>query len=152
MGLIKNKGGVGLFQISEKERLFHLLYQPNCNLAISSLFLQPSKKGLSLRFSLGMQEENISGNSIEGRVYWFIVKIVGVLPVPTDRTGIGWWALFYVGIIDSLEDKSMRLVQFKKAFPLTLLGHTFERRAYWLLFCFESYQGISYSHVHTKTK
>ena len=30
---------------------------------------------------------------------------------------------------DSL-DKSMLLVHFKKAFPLTLLEHSFERRAY----------------------
>ena len=39
---------------------------------------------------------------------------------------------------DSLEDKFMLLVHFKKAFPLTLLGHSF----YWLLFHFENYQGI----------
>ena len=32
-------------------------------------------------------------------------------------------------IVDSLEDKPM-LVHFKKAFPLTSLGHSFERRAY----------------------
>ena len=31
---------------------------------------------------------------------------------------------------DSLEDKSMLLVHLKKVFPLTLLGHSFERRAY----------------------
>ena len=43
-----------------------------------------------------------------------------------------------------LEDKSM-LFHFKKAFPLTLLGHSLERRAYWLLFCFKSYHGIPYS-------
>ena len=34
-------------------------------------------------------------------------------------------------------------VHFKKAF--TSLRHSFERRAYWLLLCFESYQGIPYS-------
>ena len=48
--------------------------------------------------------------------------------------------------IDSLEDNSM-LVLFKKVFPLTSLGHLFERRAYYLLLCFESYQGIPYSHT-----
>ena len=36
----------------------------------------------------------------------------------------------YMQVRDSLEDKSMLLVHFKKAFPLTLLGHSFERRAY----------------------
>ena len=54
-GLIKNKGGVGLFQISQKERLFHVLYQPSYNLAMWSPFaplLHPSKKGLSFPFSL----------------------------------------------------------------------------------------------------
>ena len=48
---------------------------------------------------------------------------------------------------DSLEDKSMLLVLFKKAFPLTSLGHSFERRGYYLLLCFENYEGIAYSHT-----
>ena len=55
-GLIKNKEGVGLFQILQKERLFHVLYQPSYNLAMWSPFaslLHPSKKGLSFPFSLG---------------------------------------------------------------------------------------------------
>ena len=54
-GLIKNKGWVVLFQISQKEILFHVSYQPSHNLAmwspIASL-LHPSKKGLSFPFSL----------------------------------------------------------------------------------------------------
>ena len=44
-GLIKNKGG--LFQISQKERLFPLLYQASAlgdDLTMWSLFLHPSKK------------------------------------------------------------------------------------------------------------
>ena len=45
-----------------------------------------------------------------------------------------------------LEDKSM-LFHFKKAFPLTLLGHSFERRTYCLLPCFQRYKCISYSHT-----
>ena len=40
--------------------------------------------------------------------------------------------------IDSLEDKSM-IVLFKKVFSLTSLGHSFKRRAYYLLLYFESY-------------
>ena len=40
-------------------------------------------------------------------------------------------------VIDRLEDKSM-FVHFKKAFPITSLGHSFERRGYCLLLCFES--------------
>ena len=60
------------------------------------------------------------------------------LLVPTGRVGIGWWTV--------LENKSM-LVLFKKGFPLTSLGHPFERRGYYLLLCFESCQGIPYSHT-----
>ena len=43
------------------------LYQPSDKIAMWSLFLHPSKKGLSFPFQFG-QEENISGNSIERRV------------------------------------------------------------------------------------
>ena len=35
------------------------------------------------------QEENISGNSIERRVYLFTLKVARVLPIPTGRVGIG---------------------------------------------------------------
>ena len=69
MGLIKNKGGVGLFQISQKEILFHLLYQPGAlgdNFAMWPPFFHLPKKAFPLQFG---QEENISGTSIEGRVY-----------------------------------------------------------------------------------
>ena len=88
------------------------------------------------------QEESISGNSIERRVYWFILKIGRVLIVPTGRVGLGWWTLIIFKIApsleNSLENKSMLLVHFKKDLPLTLLGHSFDRTAaYWLLFCFE---------------
>ena len=54
-GRVKNKGGAGLFQISQKERHFHVLYQPSYNLAMWSplvSLLHPSKKGLSFPFSL----------------------------------------------------------------------------------------------------
>ena len=45
-----------MFQISQKERLFHVLYQPSYNLAMSHPFaslLHTSKKDLSFPFSLG---------------------------------------------------------------------------------------------------
>ena len=54
-GLTKSKGGVGLFQILKRERLFYLLYQPSAlgdNLTMWSPFLRPSKKGISFPFSL----------------------------------------------------------------------------------------------------
>ena len=43
----KNEGGVGLFQISQKEIFFHLLWQPGIfggNIIMQSPFLHPSKK------------------------------------------------------------------------------------------------------------
>ena len=36
------------------------------------------------------QEENLSGNSTERRVYRLVLIIARVFPVPTGRVGIGW--------------------------------------------------------------
>ena len=90
-GLIKNKGGVGLFQISQKERLFHVLYQPSDNLAMWSPFLHPSKKGLSFPFSLSKKRIYLEPQ-LKGEFTWKL-KISRVLPVPTGRVGIGRWIL-----------------------------------------------------------
>ena len=81
--------GVGLFQISEKDILFHLLWQPSAlggNLTMHS----PKKTSFLLQFG---QEENITGHSTERRAYWFVSKIARVFPVPIDRVTIGWWTL-----------------------------------------------------------
>ena len=51
-----------------------------------------SKKDLSFLFSLA-QGEDISGHSVEKRVYWFVLKIARVFPVFTGRVGIGWCTL-----------------------------------------------------------
>ena len=37
------------------------------------------------------QDDNISGNPTERRVYWFVLKTARISPVPTGRVGIGWW-------------------------------------------------------------
>ena len=50
------------------------LYQPSDNTAMWSSLFHPSRKRYFFPFQFG-QEENISGNSIERRVYWFISKI-----------------------------------------------------------------------------
>ena len=57
---------------------------PSCTLSKKSFF--PVQLG---------QEEIISGNLIERRIYGFILKIDGVLSVSTYRVGIGWWTLLY---------------------------------------------------------
>ena len=75
-GLIKNKGGVGLFQTSQKERFFHVLHQPSDNIAMWSPFLHPSKKGLSFPFSLG-KKRICPENKLKGR-----------FTVPAGRVGI----------------------------------------------------------------
>ena len=46
-GLTNNKGGLGLFQISQKDTLFHLLCQPSAlwsNLTMRLPFFHPPKK------------------------------------------------------------------------------------------------------------
>ena len=64
-----------LFQISQKEILFQVLYQPSYNLAmwpppLRFIIVSFQKKPFfPLQF---VQEENISGNSIERKVYILI--------------------------------------------------------------------------------
>ena len=88
----KQRRGLGLFEISQKVRLFHILWQPSTlggNLIMQSFFLHPSKKPSSpLQFG---KEENIPGHSIERKTYWFILKIDRSSPF--RWVGIGWWAL-----------------------------------------------------------
>ena len=131
-GLIKSKGGVGLFQILKKERLFYLLYQPSAlgdNLTMWSPFLHPPKKAflsppvwprreyiwkLNWKESLLICFENCQGvpcyhRQSRNRIMNFFI-IVNITYVK-----------------DSLEDKFI-LVHFKRIFPLTSLGHSFERR------------------------
>ena len=140
--VIKTKGGVGLFQISQKERLFHLLWQPSAlgdNLTMCPP-LHPSKKGLSFCFSLGKKiiylETQLKREFTD--LFWKL----------TCNTTMNSFIINNIipYAIYSLEDKPI-LVHFRKAFPITSLVHSFERRAYYLLLCFENYQGIPYSHT-----
>ena len=85
---MKIKGGVGLFQISQKDRLFHVLYQPSDNLAMWSPFLYPFKKGLPFPFSLGKKRIYLE-IQLKGEFTDFILKIARMLPAPTGRVGIG---------------------------------------------------------------
>ena len=61
-----------------------------CNVVPLRSIIAPFQKRLFFSLQFG-QEENISGNSIERRDCWFILKIPRMLPVPTGRVGIGWW-------------------------------------------------------------
>ena len=81
-GLIKNKWGIELFQISQKERLFHLLWQPT-SLETNLAMCPPSCILLQLD-----QEDNIPGHATETRAYGFGLKISRMVPIPTSR--IGW--------------------------------------------------------------
>ena len=101
------------------------------------------------------QEDNIQGHSIERSAYWFVLKITRVFPIPTGREGVGWWNLLqYLALsphAENLEDKTM-LVHSKKGFLLPSVWPETEytlaliwRKS--LLVCFESYQGIPYSHT-----
>ena len=109
---LKNKGGGELFQISQKERLFHFFHEPSYNLAMwspfASLFCTLPKKGLFSSWvnwneSLLIYFENCRGvpcfhrQSRNRLMNTFIIVTI-------------------TSIRDSLEDKSMLLVPFKKAF------------------------------------
>ena len=69
-GLVKNKGEIGLFKISQKEGLFHLLDNQvllgvisQCGPPICTFQKRPSSP---LQFG---QEENIRGHSMKSRAY-----------------------------------------------------------------------------------
>ena len=71
-GSNKNKGGVELFQISQKEKLFHLLYDNQVLLGIiSQCACGPPSWTLQKRHFFPLQfgkKNNIFGHSIEKRV------------------------------------------------------------------------------------
>ena len=72
-----------------KGETFNLWWQPSAlgdNLTMWSPFL---KKRPSSTLHFG-QEENIPWHIIEGRAYWFVLKIAWVFPTSSGRVGIGW--------------------------------------------------------------
>ena len=79
-GLIKNKGGVGLFHISQQVRLF-LSRAFVGNLTMWSFLLALSKKGLPLPFSLD-KKRIYPDIQLKGEL------ITRVLPIPTRRNQI----------------------------------------------------------------
>ena len=94
------------------------------------------------------QEENIPGRSIERRAYWFILKIVRMFSIPTSRNRM-MNTFIIVNIIHSYK----RFPNPKKAFllPSVWPGTEYTLALIWKtsllpLICFQSYQGIPYSH------
>ena len=79
------KGGVGSFQISQKERFFHLLWQKKA--LESNLTKNPQKKNSSSPLQLG-QEKNVLGHSVERRGYWFVLKIARTFSISTSRNSM----------------------------------------------------------------
>ena len=59
---------------------------------MGAFFLHPPKKNFLSPLQFG-QEANITGNSIERRGYWFVLKIARVPPILTEKVEIGWWTL-----------------------------------------------------------
>ena len=114
------------------------------------------KTFLSLYFG---QKENILEHSIESRAYWFILKIVRVFPILTSRNrtmSTFIIAKFSPHVRDSSKDMSM-LFHSKEAFllPSVWPGTEFTWALIYkksLLICFESHQGIPYSHRQTRQK
>ena len=80
-----------IFSYRAEGETFSSLISTKCSLGILSQCGPPSctlakKAFLSLQFG---KEQNISGNSIERRVYLFFLKIDRVFPVVTGKVGIG---------------------------------------------------------------
>ena len=85
-GSNKKQKRIRLFQISQKERLSHLLWQQSALEVISQCgspsCTLPKRTSSTLQFD---QEENIPGYSIERRNF----ETCQDLPIDTDRVGTG---------------------------------------------------------------
>ena len=88
----KNKGGVEIFQISQKEILFNLLWLTNALGVILQygLLLKSSKKGLSLLFSLVLKIIYLN-TQLKGELNDLLWKLPGCFHFP--QVGIWWWTL-----------------------------------------------------------
>ena len=92
-GSNKNKGGLGLFQISQKERLFHLLWQPSAlggNLTMWLPFLEPLRKAF-LSPSVWPRREHTWTLNWKQSLLILFWKLPGCFLF--SGLGIGWWTL-----------------------------------------------------------
>ena len=78
---------VGLFQISQKERIFHLLWQPSAlvgNLTMWQPFFHPSRK-VFLSPSVWLRRKNTWLLSWKLSLLIFLKKIARMFPIPASR-------------------------------------------------------------------
>ena len=130
VGLISNKGRVGLFQIPQKVRLFHLLWQPSVlggNLTMRPPFLHPPKKAF-LSSSVWPRREYIwTLNWKESLLICF--EDCRVFPIPTGNS-LEEIVLKINLCLPTPKRPSFSLQFFQEQ---NILGHSFERRAYWFI-------------------
>ena len=107
------------------------------NLKMWPPFLHPSKKPSSpLQFG---QKENIPGHSTERRAYWFILKIGRMFLILRSRN--------YYQHMQEIVYRISLCFSIPKDLPSPF---SLARELIWkssLLICFDSYQGIPYSHT-----
>ena len=81
---------MGLFRISQKERIFFVSYNNQVLLGVISrcapLCNLQKRSSFSLQFG---QEENILGYFFETIAYWFVLKAARVFSITTDRENSG---------------------------------------------------------------
>ena len=81
---------MGLFRISQKERIFFVSYNNQVLLGVISrcapLCNLQKRPSFSLQFG---QEENILGYSFETIAYWFVLKAARVFSITADRENSG---------------------------------------------------------------
>ena len=110
------------------------------NQVLLGVILQCGFPSCNLQFG---HKENIRGNSVESRTYWFILKIASMFPIITSRNRM-MNTFVIVNITPHVTDGSKDL--FHSVWP----GTEYTRVLIWkksLLICFESYHGILYSHT-----
>ena len=134
--LIKKRRG-NIISSFTKGETFASLMTTKCPWGQSSNvvpLLAPSKNGLSFPFSLARREYFWTLNLKESLLICF--ENCQGIPCSHRQSRNRMMNTFIrvniTPICNSLQDKSI-FVHFKKAFPLTSLGHSFERRAYWFV-------------------
>ena len=138
----------------KKRRLFHFLWQPSalgCNLTMWHPLLPPFKKGIPLPFSLAKKRTYLDTQLKTELTYLFWDRMFSILTSRNRMMNTFVIVKIPPHVRDSSKDKSM-LFHSKKAFllPAVWPGTEYTRTLIWknsLLVCFESYQGIPYSHT-----